>query len=82
MILISLRLVIELKFTGIGQVVSLLTSEHFDAKELLKWLAFSLKFYSSVLSISNGGIKGILLIQEVFNIDQYVFELGERSASF
>ena len=42
--IISLRQVTELKFTGIGKVLSLLTGEHLDAN-------------SSLLSISNGGIK-------------------------
>lgn len=79
--LISLRLIVELKLTGIGKVLSVLTGEHFEAKKILKWLDFfsvkTLVYYP----FSNGRIKGILLLlSKVFNIDQYVFELVKDSA--
>ena len=43
--IISLRQVIELKFTDISKVLSLFACEHFEAKSLLKWSTFFFKVW-------------------------------------
>ena len=52
---------------------------HLGVKYLSKLLAFNLKSLSNLFPINIGGIKGIfLLLQNVFNMDQYVLELVEE----
>ena len=43
-----------------GKVLLFGTDVHWDAKKVLKWFAFSLKFDTSLLLIKIGGINGIL----------------------
>ena len=57
--LITDKLDVKLRFNKLGNELSFVTGVHSDAKNLLKNLAFSLKFVTGVLPIFSGGIRGI-----------------------
>ena len=53
---------VKLRFNKLGNEISLVVGEYFDAKNSLKILAFSVKSVTCLLPTFRGGIKGIFLI--------------------
>ena len=66
----------------LGKKLSFSMGVHLEAKYLLKCIALNLKSISNLLSMYNGGIKGIVfLLQNVLRRDKYVLELVEGSVN-
>ena len=66
----SLKLIVESHFsvlyiTVVGKILSFTMGVHWEAKELSKKFAFSLKFVITVLPIISGGIKGMFVLLTV-----------------
>ena len=57
--LIADKLLFELRTTNFGNELSFVIGVHFEAKNSLKSLAFSLKSATSLLPTFNGGINGV-----------------------
>ena len=53
------KLTLEIELVVTGRALSLETEVHWDAKKVLKWFAFSLKFDISLLLTKIGGINEI-----------------------
>ena len=53
------KLVSEMRTTGLGSEQSFVIGVHFEAKNLLKSLAFSLKSAASLLPTFSSGINGV-----------------------
>ena len=77
------KLISELRTTYLGNELSFVIGLHFQAKTLLKSLAFYLKLATSLLPTFNGGMNDIFLpLKKVFKIDQYVLELVDDLINF
>ena len=57
--LITDKLDIKLRLNKLGNELSFVIGVHFDAKNSLKSLAFSLKSVTSLLTTFSGGIRGV-----------------------
>ena len=77
------KLLSELRATNFGNELSFAIGVHFEAKNSLKSLAFSLKSATSLLPAFNGGINGIFWpLKKVFKIDQYVLKFVDGLINF
>ena len=60
------KLDVKLRFNKLGNELSFVIGVHFDAKDSLKSLAFSLKSVASLIPTFSGGIRGVFFHLQKF----------------